>query len=102
MSDGKLLNSALDCVDEALEGLTMLHPGLRLLHGHRVVLRQAGPALATVALLSGGGSGHEATSANFDGLAKRDIRMVTVRRTASLDVMPISILFLPATWGRVC
>ena len=102
MPGGKLLNSALDCVDEALEGLTMLHPGLRLLHGHRVVLRQAGPAPATVALLSGGGSGHEATSANIDGLAKRDIRMVTVRRTASLDVMPVSSLFLPVTWGRVC
>ena len=31
MSGTKLLNSVADCVDEALEGLTALHPGLRLL-----------------------------------------------------------------------
>ena len=27
-------------VDEALEGLVMLHPGLRLLEGQRVVVRE--------------------------------------------------------------
>ena len=27
-------------VDEALEGLVMLHPGLRLLQDHRVVVRE--------------------------------------------------------------
>ena len=27
-------------VDEALEGLVMLHPGLRLLQDHRVVIRE--------------------------------------------------------------
>ena len=40
MSGKKLINKPENVVDEALEGLTMIHPGLRLLEGHRVVLRE--------------------------------------------------------------
>ena len=40
MSAKKLINSPDKVVDEALEGLTMIHPGLRLLEGHRVVVRE--------------------------------------------------------------
>ena len=40
MSGKKLINNPENVVDEALEGLTMIHPGLRLLEGHRVVLRE--------------------------------------------------------------
>ena len=36
----KLINNPENVVDEALEGLTMIHPGLRLLEGHRVVVRE--------------------------------------------------------------
>ena len=35
----KLINRAEDVVDEALAGLVASCPGLRLLKGHRVVLR---------------------------------------------------------------
>ena len=35
----KLINRAEDVVDEALAGLVASSPGLRLLKGHRVVLR---------------------------------------------------------------
>ncbi len=35
----KLLNAAADAADEALAGLVAVCPGLRLLQGHRVVLR---------------------------------------------------------------
>lgn len=40
MSGKKLINDPEVVVDEALEGLTMIHPGLRLLEGHRVILRE--------------------------------------------------------------
>ena len=40
MSGKKLINNPESVVDEALEGLTMIHPGLRLLEGHRVVVRE--------------------------------------------------------------
>ena len=40
MSGKKLINSPTTVVDEALEGLTMINPGLRLLEGHRVVVRE--------------------------------------------------------------
>ena len=39
-SGKKLINSPGSVVDEALEGLTMINPGLRLLEGHRVVVRE--------------------------------------------------------------
>ena len=40
MSTGKkLVNSPEDAVDEALAGMVAVHPGLRLLEGHRVVVR---------------------------------------------------------------
>lgn len=56
----KLINSVDSCVDEALCGLTRASGGLSLLKGHRVVLRSDLDDLrGKVALLSGGGSGHE-------------------------------------------
>lgn len=56
----KLINSAESCVDDALLGLVRASAGLSLLKGHRVVLRSDLENLkGKVALLSGGGSGHE-------------------------------------------
>lgn len=56
----KLINSAESCVDDALLGLVRASGGLSLLKGHRVVLRSDLENLkGKVALLSGGGSGHE-------------------------------------------
>ncbi|NWS21370.1 TKFC cyclase, partial [Pachyramphus minor] len=56
----KLVNSVSGCADDALAGLVSCNPGLRLLQGHRVILRDDLPAVrGRVALLSGGGSGHE-------------------------------------------
>lgn len=39
MCTKQLLNSPECAVDEALSGLVASHPGLRLLEGHRVVVR---------------------------------------------------------------
>ncbi|KAG8006044.1 Triokinase/FMN cyclase, partial [Nibea albiflora] len=64
----KLLNSADDCVDEALCGLVRASGGLSLLKGHRVVLRSDRDNLrGKVALLSGGGSGHEPAHGGYVG-----------------------------------
>ncbi|TRY97997.1 hypothetical protein DNTS_005327 [Danionella cerebrum] len=65
----KLLNSADRCVDEALEGLVRANGGLTILRGHRVVLRSDLERIkGKVALLSGGGSGHEPAHAGFIGV----------------------------------
>ncbi|NWY70426.1 TKFC cyclase, partial [Erithacus rubecula] len=64
----KLVTTVSGCADDAVAGLVACNPGLRLLQGHRVVLR--GDLLAIrgrVALLSGGGSGHEPAHAGYVG-----------------------------------
>ncbi|NXC36512.1 TKFC cyclase, partial [Campylorhamphus procurvoides] len=64
----KLVTSVSGCVDDALAGLVSCNPGLRLLRGHRVILRDDLPAIrGRVALLSGGGSGHEPAHAGYVG-----------------------------------
>uniref|UniRef100_A0A8C9R8U4 Triokinase/FMN cyclase n=1 Tax=Scleropages formosus TaxID=113540 RepID=A0A8C9R8U4_SCLFO len=64
----KLLNSPQSCVDEALRGVVAANAGLALLRGHRVALRSDLRALkGRVALLSGGGSGHEPAHAGYVG-----------------------------------
>ncbi|NXO43416.1 TKFC cyclase, partial [Locustella ochotensis] len=64
----KLVRTVSGCADDALAGLVACNPGLRLLQGHRVVLRSDLPAIrGRVALLSGGGSGHEPAHAGYVG-----------------------------------
>ncbi|XP_032355325.1 triokinase/FMN cyclase isoform X2 [Etheostoma spectabile] len=64
----KLINSVDSCVDEAVCGLVRASGGLSLLQGHRVVLRSDLVNLTgKVALLSGGGSGHEPAHGGFLG-----------------------------------
>ncbi|XP_075401759.1 triokinase/FMN cyclase isoform X2 [Tenrec ecaudatus] len=60
MTSKKLMNSVTGCADDALAGLVACNPNLQLLQGHRVALRSDLDSLkGQVALLSGGGSGHE-------------------------------------------
>ncbi|XP_033735485.1 triokinase/FMN cyclase-like isoform X1 [Pecten maximus] len=67
----KLINNVEQCVDENLEGLVAVNPGLQLLEGLRVVVRtDVGPNVVgagKVSLLSGGGSGHEPAHAGYVG-----------------------------------
>ncbi|RVU13975.1 dihydroxyacetone kinase family protein [Methylobacterium oryzihabitans] len=65
----KLINDPRHVVREMLEGLVDLHPGLALLEDETVVVR-AGlpePARRPVAVLSGGGAGHEPAHAGYVG-----------------------------------
>ncbi|WP_256671166.1 dihydroxyacetone kinase family protein [Pseudomonas sp. BAV 2493] len=63
------MNSPTAVVRELLEGLVSLDPGLALLAAEQVILRQ--PLAATgdrlVAVISGGGSGHEPAHAGYVG-----------------------------------
>uniref|UniRef100_A0A0P4ZC34 Triokinase/FMN cyclase n=1 Tax=Daphnia magna TaxID=35525 RepID=A0A0P4ZC34_9CRUS len=64
----KFINHPDDCVDEALEGLVMTNPGLRILGKQRVVIHESGKASnGKVAVIAGGGGGHEPYAAGFVG-----------------------------------
>ncbi|NXA02362.1 TKFC cyclase, partial [Nesospiza acunhae] len=64
----KLVTTVSGCADDTLAGVVACNPGLRLLQGHRVVLRDDLQAIrGRVALLSGGGSGHEPAHAGYVG-----------------------------------
>jgi dihydroxyacetone kinase-like protein len=61
----KLINAADSVVEDALTGLAAAHPALRV--RDRVVYRADAPRPGKVALVSGGGSGHEPLHAGFVG-----------------------------------
>jgi phosphoenolpyruvate---glycerone phosphotransferase subunit DhaK len=61
----KLINTAESVVEDALNGLAAAHPSLRV--RNRVVYRAGGSRPGKVALVSGGGSGHEPLHAGFVG-----------------------------------
>uniref|UniRef100_A0A453H823 DhaK domain-containing protein n=1 Tax=Aegilops tauschii subsp. strangulata TaxID=200361 RepID=A0A453H823_AEGTS len=68
----KLINNPDDVVTEFIEGLVETYPGLQYLDGFpeiKVVLRAdaVGGAYDKVAVISGGGSGHEPAHAGFVG-----------------------------------
>ncbi len=65
----KLINDPRHVVREMLEGLTDLSPGLALLADETVVIRSdlPEPQARPVAVLSGGGAGHEPAHAGFVG-----------------------------------
>ena len=55
----KLINDVQDVLDEQLAGLAKAHPSLTLHQDPVYVTRADAPVAGKVALLSGGGSGHE-------------------------------------------
>src|SRR5262245_16012534 len=65
----KLINRPQTVVEEMIEGLVAIYPGLRRLPGQTVVVRADLPDTAArpVAVISGGGSGHEPAHAGYVG-----------------------------------
>ena len=65
----KLINHPENAVEEMLRGLSVLHPGSVRLPGHRVLLRDDAEQVREqqVAIISGGGSGHEPAHAGYVG-----------------------------------
>lgn len=63
----KMMNDATQIVDEMLQGITYMHDDLvKRLEGFDVIVRKA-PKSGKVAIISGGGSGHEPSHAGFVG-----------------------------------
>jgi dihydroxyacetone kinase-like protein len=63
----KLINAPVDVVADALRGMAAAHPELRVDHENRIVYRRDAPVLGKVAVISGGGSGHEPLHVGFVG-----------------------------------
>ncbi|MFC4358635.1 dihydroxyacetone kinase subunit DhaK [Halobium salinum] len=64
----KLINSPETVVDEMLDGMVAAHPEyVRRLEGTQVLVRADAPVDGAVAVVSGGGSGHEPSHAGYLG-----------------------------------
>jgi dihydroxyacetone kinase-like protein len=67
-----LINVPERVVSDALRGMAAAHPDLVVDVEHRVVVRRDSPVSGKVALVSGGGSGHEPLHAGFVGRGMLD------------------------------
>jgi dihydroxyacetone kinase-like protein len=69
----KLINAPERVVEEMLRGIGLAHPELvRIIPEHNVVVRADAPVQGKVALVSGGGSGHEPTHGGYVGQGMLD------------------------------
>ena len=68
----KLINDPADVIDEALRGMAIAHPELRIDHTNRIIYRGDAPVTGKVGLISGGGSGHEPLHGGFVGRGMLD------------------------------
>ncbi|MBS1672735.1 MAG: dihydroxyacetone kinase subunit DhaK [Actinobacteria bacterium] len=68
----KLINAPEDVLAESLRGLALSHPELEVDFANRVILRATPKADGKVAVLSGGGSGHEPLHGGFVGTGMLD------------------------------
>jgi dihydroxyacetone kinase-like protein len=69
----KLINNPENVVREELEGMALAHPDLIKVHyDPNYVIRADAPVMGKVALLSGGGSGHEPMHGGYVGMGMLD------------------------------
>ncbi len=68
----KFVNDPADVLAEALRGIQAAHPDLRVDAENRVILRAEPTRAGKVALVSGGGSGHEPMHGGFVGRGMLD------------------------------
>ncbi|MBU8812129.1 dihydroxyacetone kinase subunit DhaK [Mycolicibacterium goodii] len=68
----KLINDPADVIADALRGMAIAHPELRIDHTNRIVYRGDAPVAGKVGLISGGGSGHEPLHGGFVGAGMLD------------------------------
>lgn len=69
----KLINAVEDVVTEQLEGMAVAHPDILKVHFEpNYVYRADAPVAGKVALVSGGGSGHEPMHGGFVGMGMLD------------------------------
>jgi dihydroxyacetone kinase-like protein len=63
----KLINDPADVVTEALRGIELAHPALRVDHENKIIYRGDAPVQGKVGIVSGGGSGHEPLQGGYVG-----------------------------------
>ena len=68
----KLINAPEAVLADALTGVAAAHPELRVDHDNRIIYRGTPTRAGKVALISGGGSGHEPLHGGFVGLGMLD------------------------------
>jgi dihydroxyacetone kinase DhaK subunit len=68
----KLIDAVDDVVLDALRGMAVAHPSLRIDLDQRVIVRGDAPRTGKVGLVSGGGSGHEPLHGGFVGYGMLD------------------------------
>ncbi|MBC9786060.1 dihydroxyacetone kinase subunit DhaK [Heliobacterium chlorum] len=69
----KVINAPEQVVEEMLQGIVLAHPQyVRRLEGFDVIVRTNAPVAGKVALVSGGGSGHEPSHGGFVGKGMLD------------------------------
>jgi dihydroxyacetone kinase-like protein len=68
----KLINDPADVVTDALRGLALAHPELRVDHTNKIIYRGDAPVQGKVGIISGGGSGHEPLHGGFVGVGMLD------------------------------
>src|ERR1043165_3030961 len=68
----KLINGPADVVREALRGMAIAHPELRVDQANKIVYRADAPVQGKVGVISGGGSGHEPLHGGFVGRGMLD------------------------------
>jgi dihydroxyacetone kinase-like protein len=69
----KLINDIPDVVKEQLEGMALAHPDMLTVHYEpNYIYRADAPVAGKVALISGGGSGHEPMHGGFVGMGMLD------------------------------
>jgi dihydroxyacetone kinase-like protein len=68
----KFINAPEDVLADALNGVAAAHPELKVDHAHRIIYRGTPTKPGKVALISGGGSGHEPLHGGFVGYGMLD------------------------------
>lgn len=101
----KLINDPRNVVREMLEGQMLLHAGQALLESENVVVRAdlpADPLLRPVALISGGGSGHEPAHAGYVGAGMLSAAVVgDVFTSPSVDAVLCAIRGVAGPRGAI-
>jgi phosphoenolpyruvate---glycerone phosphotransferase subunit DhaK len=90
----KLINDPADVVSEALAGMAVAHPELRVDLANRIVYRGDAPVQGKVGLISGGGSGHEPLHGGFVGRG-----MLDAACAGEIFTSPVPDQMLEATKG---
>jgi phosphoenolpyruvate---glycerone phosphotransferase subunit DhaK len=90
----KLINDPANVVIEALHGIALAHPELRVDTENRVIFRGDAPVQGKVGLISGGGSGHEPLHGGFVGAG-----MLDAAAAGEVFTSPVPDQMLAATQG---